>query len=328
VSNVSWADAVAFCQWLSERENTTYRLPTEAEWEFACRAGTTTWYASGDRDETLAAVANLADAALREKHPAIEWTEPWNDGFAYTAPTGRFQPNAFGLHDMHGNAWEWCADWYEPTYYRRAPVVDPRGPEFREGRDQGYYHVFRGGGWDNYPGFCRSADRYSSHSATIRTDWAGFRVVREVPVQNRQALRPPLKTFTPRDATIARNLSVTDGAWFLDSTQTQTVKLFELPNPGAANSTLIYQARLKTEDLQGRAYLEMWCRFPGKGEYFSRGFDSTVTGTTDWTTCETPFILRAGEVPDQIRLNVVVEGKGRIWIEQVQLLQGPLLISH
>jgi formylglycine-generating enzyme required for sulfatase activity/tRNA A-37 threonylcarbamoyl transferase component Bud32 len=180
VSNVSWEDAAAFCRWLSEKENKKYRLPTEAEWEFACRAGTTTWYSSGDRDETLRLVANVADASLRERHPPVEWAESWNDGYVFTAPVGSFEPNAFGLHDMHGNVWEWCADWYDPAYYRRTGSVDPPGPTYspqRAGLES--YRVFRGGGWDNYPGFCRSADRYSSHSPLLRTSWAGFRVVRE-----------------------------------------------------------------------------------------------------------------------------------------------------
>ena len=173
VGNVSWNDAVAFCHWLSKQEKATYRLPTEAEWEYACRAGTDTWFNNGQQIEGLQAVANIADASLQEKHPLFDWARPWHDGFPFTAPVGSFEPNAFGLFDMHGNVWEWCSDWYDTGYYAESPTDDPTGPETRTGG----YHVFRGGGWDNYPGFCRSADRYSSHSPTLRSQWAGFRVV-------------------------------------------------------------------------------------------------------------------------------------------------------
>jgi sulfatase modifying factor 1 len=187
LGNVSWDDAIAFCRWLSERDKAVYRLPTEAEWEFACRAGTTTWYSSGERDESLQRVANLADAAHREQHPSFTWCRSWNDGHPFTAPVGRFQPNAFGLYDMHGNVWEWCADRFDAKYYGRSPEENPQGPP-PPAPDEAP-HVFRGGGWDNYPGFCRSADRYSSHSLTIRTVWAGFRVVREI--------EPPLQRKSP-----------------------------------------------------------------------------------------------------------------------------------
>ena len=112
VVNVSWNDAVAFCKWLSRKEGNTYRLPTEAEWEYACRAGTTTRYYSGDDPETLAKVGNVADAAAKAKFPDWKYTIKASDGYVFTAPVGSFQPNAFGLYDMHGNAWQWCADWY------------------------------------------------------------------------------------------------------------------------------------------------------------------------------------------------------------------------
>ncbi|MCI0744657.1 MAG: bifunctional serine/threonine-protein kinase/formylglycine-generating enzyme family protein [Verrucomicrobia subdivision 3 bacterium] len=174
VSNVAWEDANEFCRWLSQQEGRTYRLPTEAEWEFACRAGTQTWFQHGDRDEGLKVVANIADEALKSIHPDFTWARSWNDGFAFTAPVGQFGMNAFGLHDMHGNVWEWCLDFYDPKWYRRSAETDPVC------RNRAAFHVFRGGGWDNYPGFCRSADRYSSHSQTLRTDWAGFRVVLEL----------------------------------------------------------------------------------------------------------------------------------------------------
>ena len=133
VVNVSWNDAVAFAAWLSRKEGRTYRLPTEAEWEYACRAGTTTRYSSGDDPEGLAAVGNV--------------------GGKGTAPVGRYNPNAWGLFDMHGNVWEWCSDGYAADYYKRSPVDDPQGAEGAADR------VARGGGWSDGPRFARSACR-------------------------------------------------------------------------------------------------------------------------------------------------------------------------
>ncbi len=103
--NVSWNDAVAFSKWLSGKQGKTYRLPTEAEWEYACRAGTTTRYSSGDDPETLAKVGNVADAtAAKALFPDWKYTIKASDGYVFTSPVGSFKPNAFGLYDMHGNA--------------------------------------------------------------------------------------------------------------------------------------------------------------------------------------------------------------------------------
>ncbi len=181
VGNISWDDAMAYCNWLTRQTQVPHRLPTEAEWEYSCRAGTSTWFCNGDRDQGLRLVANLADQSLTSRFPEIDWSCPWDDQHPFTAPVGRFSPNALGLYDMHGNVWEWCWDWYSSSYYSRGELTDPQGPEPETLRSRRRYHVFRGGGWDNYPGFCRSADRYSSHSRTLRTNWAGLRVLREIP---------------------------------------------------------------------------------------------------------------------------------------------------
>src|SRR6185312_13668631 len=102
VVNVSWNDADAFCKWLTKKEGKTYRLPTEAEWEYACRGGTKTAYSTGDSPDTLVSYANVADAALKARIPGIfnqkgttDWTKPWDDGFAFTAPVGSFRANPF-----------------------------------------------------------------------------------------------------------------------------------------------------------------------------------------------------------------------------------------
>jgi len=161
VVNVSWNDAVAFCKWLSRKEGKTYRLPTEAEWEYACRAGTTTRYYTGDDPETLAKAANVADATAKAKSPDRK----------FTMPVGQFKPNAFGLYDMHGNAWQWCADRYADDYYGKSPADDPTGP------DAGGARVHRGGSWGDWPVVARSAVRVSS-PPDFRNYFTGFRVAR------------------------------------------------------------------------------------------------------------------------------------------------------
>jgi formylglycine-generating enzyme required for sulfatase activity len=169
VVNVSWNDAVAFCKWLSKKEGKTYRLPTEAEWEYACRAGTTTRYYSGDDPETLAKVANVADATFKATLPDWIGTLKASDGYVFAAPVGQFKPNSFGLYDMHGNAWQWCADWYDKDYYGKSPVVDPKGP------DTGTVRVLRGGSWHDGSIYVRSAVR-DRNSPDYRDYNSGFRV--------------------------------------------------------------------------------------------------------------------------------------------------------
>ncbi len=129
--NVSWNDAVAFCKWLSKKEGNTYRLPTEAEWEYACRAGTTTRYYSGDDPETLAKVGNVADATAKAKFPDWKYTIKASDGYVFTSPVGSFQPNAFGLYDMHGNAWQWCAGLVRRGILRQVLRRRPDRPRHR-----------------------------------------------------------------------------------------------------------------------------------------------------------------------------------------------------
>jgi hypothetical protein len=102
------------------------------------------------------------------------------------------------------------------------------------------------------------------------------------------------------------------------------VRLFEVGNIDAENARLIYQAKLRTEGIEGKVYLEMWCHFPGKGESFSRGLQTPLTGTTVWTSEETPFFLKKGENPDNIKLNLVIDGKGTAWIDDIRLMKGPL----
>jgi len=173
VTNVSWNDAVAFCEWLSTKEATIYRLPTEAEWEYACRAGTTTRYSNGADPETLARVGNVADGTARAKFP--NWTTiAARDGYIFTAPVGTFRANAWGLHDMHGNVWEWCRDGYDGRYYQQSPGDDPTGPS------QASRRVYRGGSWADDPRYARSPRRVGVNPDYRYYD-LGFRVAQVQP---------------------------------------------------------------------------------------------------------------------------------------------------
>ena len=153
VERVSWNDAIEFCRRLSEQSGQVYRLPTEAEWEYACRAGTATGYYFGD-----------------EAHRLAEYAWFTNNSNSQTQPVGRKKPNAFGLFDMHGNVCEWCADWCDPAYYQEQPTSDPLGPT--SGADR----VVRGGSWAAWVRTCRSAYR-QGYPPGFRDDDLGFRVV-------------------------------------------------------------------------------------------------------------------------------------------------------
>ncbi|MHC4192452.1 MAG: hypothetical protein ACYSUB_22755, partial [Planctomycetota bacterium] len=114
------------------------------------------------------------------------------------------------------------------------------------------------------------------------------------------------------------------GSLRIEATETTTVRLFETGDIDIENARLIYQARVRTEDVEGQVYLEMWCHFAGVGDTFSRGLATPLTGTTEWTTEETPFFLKKGENPDNVKLNLVIKGKGTVWIDDIRLLKGPL----
>ncbi len=173
VVNVTWNDAVAMAKWLSAREGKHYRLPTEAEWEYAARAGTRTRYYSGDDPQSLVKIANTFDADTKKYWPQWDaYALEGHDGYAFTAPVGSFAPNAFGLYDMLGNAWEWCADWHDDTYYARSPVDDPHGPA------AGSVRVRRGGSWHTWSFYARASYR-NWNTPHTRYTLVGMRLVRD-----------------------------------------------------------------------------------------------------------------------------------------------------
>jgi len=115
-----------------------------------------------------------------------------------------------------------------------------------------------------------------------------------------------------------------NGSLRIEATKPATIRLFESDDIDIENARLIYQARLRTQDVEGTVYLEMLCHFLSKGDFFSRGLMTPLSGSTDWTTQETPFFLKSGENPDNIRLNLVIDGRGTAWIDDIRLLKGPL----
>ncbi len=173
VVNVTWNDAVAMSRWLSQKEGRRYRLPSEAEWEYACRAGSTSRYYSGNAPVSLVQIANTFDADAAPYWPALRAQAlPGSDGHAFTAPVGSYRPNAFGLYDMLGNAWEWTADWHDDAYYAASPVVDPPGPA------SGSVRVRRGGSWHTWALYSRCSYR-NWNSPQTRYTLVGLRLLLE-----------------------------------------------------------------------------------------------------------------------------------------------------
>lgn len=156
---VSWNDAIEFCVRLSSREGKTYALPTEAQWEYACRARSTTAYCVGNDSVQLPQVAWSLDSL-----------QPGQKRQRFAHEVAKKAANDFGLFDMHGNVSEWCSDWYDKDYYRKSPAMDPTGPT------EGTVRVNRGGSWDSQPHQCRSAHR-SGNAVDYRSEEIGFRIM-------------------------------------------------------------------------------------------------------------------------------------------------------
>ena len=172
VVNVTWNDAQKFCAWLSRKDGgTTYRLPTEAEWEYAAKAGTTTLYPSGDDPESVAKIGNIADGTAKAKLNFKDAISA-KDGYVFTAPVGSFTANKFGLYDVTGNVWEWCEDVYDARVYASRSGVTSN-PKVTSGSED---RVLRGGSWYLKSCTTRSASRLR-FTPVDRGANSGFRVV-------------------------------------------------------------------------------------------------------------------------------------------------------
>jgi formylglycine-generating enzyme required for sulfatase activity len=150
VIHVSWNDAVAYSEWLSRETGLTWRLPTEAEWEFAARGGQNQRFAGSDSLD------------------AVGWYSA-NSGSS-TQAVGQKAANGYGLHDMNGNVWEWCSDWFGSDYYESSPQDNPKGPPSGSGR------VLRGGSWGHQARYCRTTHRHNRRP-DARNYYNGFRLV-------------------------------------------------------------------------------------------------------------------------------------------------------
>ena len=164
VVHVSWDDAMAFCAWAGTR------LPSEAEWEYAARGGRHSEFPWGDELEPN------GEHRMNVFQGTFPHTDTAADGFAGTAPVDAFAPNDFGLYNVTGNVWEWCADWFDPSYYRRSARVAPTGPAAGERR------VLRGGSYLCHESYCRRyrVSARSSNTPDTSTDNIGFRVAADV----------------------------------------------------------------------------------------------------------------------------------------------------
>ncbi|MDI9859117.1 formylglycine-generating enzyme family protein [Flectobacillus roseus] len=174
VVHVSWNDAQAYCNWLKNATGKTYRLPTEAEWEYvAGNADKHTKFSWGNYQPFNIRVSNLADENTAS---VLKWTKSsdrifwgYQDGFVFTAPVGSYTPNDLGVHDLTGNVAEWCSDWYSINYYNQNQKDNPLGPS------KGHSKIVRGGSWESSPKETLTSSR-DYHTPDFRSCFIGFRI--------------------------------------------------------------------------------------------------------------------------------------------------------
>ena len=280
VVNVSWNDAVAFCNWLSEREGLTYRLPTDAESEYACRGGTTTRHPFGEQIDDLHAVANLQDKAFTDMFGRDKNAGSWDDGFALTAPVGSFPANNFGLHDMPGNVTEWCLDWY--GLYEPTRQTDPQGAT------SGTRRVLRGTNFAaGVEGFV-SSGRGSVRPSAPACLW-GFRVARELDPNQKQGVdrraatdslqKIPAVADTPRPASTPprsieqiaeRRQAYLDK--YLKAPQSQAVEEYAASiNAASFPPQATLQTTLAVEGLKTAYFKDSQCKMPLNPDIVTQG---------------------------------------------------------
>ena len=173
VTNITWNDAFNLAKWLSKKEGKRYRLPTEAEWEYACLAKTQSRFGIADDPQSLRFYANLYDqSALKYWNKWHNFVQKYSDGFPFTAPVGSFKPNAYGLYDMNGNVWEWVSDFYA-NKYPSDTVYNPTGPL------SGDLRVRRGGSWHTWSLYARCQFR-NWNTADTRYTLVGVRLLLEM----------------------------------------------------------------------------------------------------------------------------------------------------
>lgn len=168
---ISWTEAVEFALWMSAKGTGNYRLPTEAEWEYAARAGTNGRIYWGDSQTETCSNANVYDLSSRKVINFDRPPFPCDDGYVCTSPVGKFKANQFGLHDMMGNVWEWCSDWYDNEAYAERARKNPAY------RSKGIKRVLRGGGWNTGPEGIRASNR-GRNIPDHEIGSIGFRLVR------------------------------------------------------------------------------------------------------------------------------------------------------
>lgn len=239
-TNLSWHDALAFSEWLSQKEGLTYRLPTEAEWEYVARAGNGL-VAAGSQEllELIKQQANLADVSgMRELGHSgfVTKSVNWDDTFAALAAVGRFSPNALGLQDLYGNVAEWCSDRYGLDYYQNSPLMDPGGP------DTGTFRVIRGASWQSTVADCDPGARYFAppHQTQLNV---GFRLVQELPVSTEERGSNATEYPATRELRIAHWVLKSGGKVRVAVNREPAkdiLQISELPKASASNYYTVY----------------------------------------------------------------------------------------
>jgi len=309
VACVSWNDAQAFCEWLSALEGRRYTLPTEAQWEYACRSGSTAKYHFGDDDGLLSEFA---------------WYGANSGGKSHRVGTKK--PNAWGLYDMHGSLWQWTMDRYAVDSYRTSPKADPQGPQ------TGVLRVVRGGSWFDPATLCRSAHRGYLRPSWIQTH-VGFRVAVVGDLKSKPAsvvTAPPprtaarlLRRFDPvKDETIIRGQQDKSGWLFTNPPNERTARLYELADPKLdPGGVLAFRATMSTFDVSW-VYPEIICRFADGTETHSV-IPKVAEASTGPVIYEVRCPLKPDARPNLIRLNLVVKGRegGHAFFKQMELWQ-------